>query len=100
MAKCRRCGSVKGVGRVKTMSPSYAREWVQDTPTTGHWKGGFSKEFDVCMSCILKLEPWIEGKDFRLPGQAALEFEDRTQGTSRPSPLLRFALDRSGRNEC
>jgi hypothetical protein len=68
---CRRCGSVKGIGKVKTMSPTYGEVW--DEPSQKWKQRGFSKQYHVCMACILKIESWVEGKDQRLPGQEQLQ---------------------------
>jgi hypothetical protein len=46
LVDCRRCGNQKAVGHIKTTSPT----------------GSFSKDYDVCMTCILKIEAWLENK--------------------------------------
>jgi hypothetical protein len=69
MTRCKRCGSFKAVGRVYFQSP----ERVKTLYT--QWKlRGIERYFPLCMSCIIKLEQWIEGKDVRESGQAMIDW--------------------------
>ena len=95
MARCRRCNSFLAVGRVKTMSPNY-RAPSEDAEGR-KYGGGRSEERYICMSCIVKLEQWMDGKDQRLPGQSGLEESTGSLGTNRTStgpfgPLLEWLV--------
>jgi hypothetical protein len=73
LSRCRRCGSFKAVGKVRTMSPKFKEYllFVQNKDSNDPQEG-FSKMFDMCMGCILEFEAWAQGKDKRGGGQAAL----------------------------
>ncbi len=74
MARCHRCNSFLQVGAVKTMSPNYAAlEYDREgRPIKGTNKGR-ANSFSACMSCIIKIEDFMNGKDKTPGGQKHLD---------------------------
>lgn len=54
------------IGAVRTMSPDYALTEFEEE------KRGRTYRFSLCMSCIIKIENFIKGKDFKDPEQKVL----------------------------